>query len=65
VSNEKAKLAVQSKTLWANFVMALMPFIPSDYVQDLFHQNPEIMIGIFAVVNFALRFLTKEPVQLK
>ena len=54
------KKAFLSKTVIANFIMALVAFIPSlaDKV------NMEVLAQVMVVVNMILRFVTKEKVVL-
>lgn len=51
----------QSKTIWANLIMAVAGFFPS--VKDFL--TPEVMGVIFLVVNAGLRLVTKTPVSIK
>lgn len=50
----------QSKTVWANFIMAGMAFFP--FIADKL--TPEqVMMGM-AAINMALRMITKDKVAL-
>ncbi len=51
-----------SKTLWANWLIATLAFIPS--VGDWVASNPQAMTVVFAGVNILLRFVTKDKLQL-
>ena len=51
-----------SKTLWLNLVAGLALVAQSQFG---FVIDPEAQAGILAVVNLALRLVTKEPVGLK
>ena len=61
----EVKKAWLSKTVWANLIMAVLPLIPLDGIQDVVHNNPEVLFGLFAAVNLLLRFITKGEIQLK
>jgi len=56
-----AKHPFQSKTLWANLLLAVVAFFPA--VNDLV--SPEHIGTIFMVVNTILRFATKSALSLK
>lgn len=61
VTTPETKPAWQSKTVWINILLAVVPFIPgaAPYVQ-----NPEIMGALFAVVNIVLRLVSKGSVSI-
>lgn len=51
----------ESKTNWANLIMAAASFFPQ--IQE--HLGPSALGAIFFGVNLVLRFITKTPVSLK
>ena len=51
-----------SKTLWTNLVVALVAFFPG--AQAWMQAHPAVMVDAFAVVNIALRLVTKQAVGL-
>lgn len=53
----------ESKTLWTNLVLAMIAFVPS--VDEIIKGNPQIIVVAFAVINSALRLITKEKISLK
>lgn len=52
----------QSKTIWANLILALSAFVPS--VQDWMLAHPTVLPALFTVANIALRLITKEKISL-
>jgi hypothetical protein len=60
---EKNRNVLQSKTVWANLLMAGLAFVPS--VQAWVIANPEAMAAIWAGINVILRLITKGKVELK
>ena len=60
-ASPEVKKAWQSKTLWANLLMAVGAFVPA--LQPFL--TPESLSTIFLVVNTALRFVTKEGISIK
>lgn len=54
----------QSKTLWMNLIGAIAAlFIPS--VADFIASNPEVVALIWSGINFVLRLVTKDQIQIK
>lgn len=52
-----------SKTLWMNLIMAICAmFLPS--VSDFIAQNPEVTMAFWSGVNFLLRLISKDQIQL-
>lgn len=51
----------ESKTNWANLIMAAATFFPQ--IQE--HLGPSSLGAVFFLVNVALRFVTKSAVSLK
>lgn len=57
------KPAYLSKTLLLNAFLAVCAlFVPS--VNDWANAHPDMVVGIFTVVNMILRFVTKEKLSL-
>lgn len=61
----ESKKPWESKTLWANFIMAAVALIPSQDVQDFFLQNSGVLPMLFLMVNTLLRLVTKDKISLK
>lgn len=53
-----------SKTLWGNLLMALAAFFAGKYPEVKKYMTPENVAYLFMVVNFVLRFVTKDKLQL-
>ena len=63
---EQTKKPWQSKTIIVNALMAVAALLGPKYVGMLdFLQNPEMLTGIFAGVNFVLRLVTKKKISIK
>ena len=52
----------ESKTVWANVILALLGIISE--VSQVFpiSQNPKVWVTITAVLNIALRLITNQPI---
>ena len=60
---EQKKSPLMSKTLWANFIMAVGAlFFPP--ASNWLASNPEAVALIFTGVNIVLRLLTKDKLSL-
>ncbi len=58
-----SKLWYASKTLWTNVITLLWTFVgPKIGIPTL---DPDLMLGLLAVVNGILRVVTKQPVSLQ
>lgn len=55
-----SKQKKHSKTLWANAILALAAFLPSDVKQ---HITLEVALAVVTGVNFVLRFFTKDKIH--
>ncbi len=55
------KKAFKSKTLWVNFIMSGLSFVPA--VQAVV--TPDVLGVIFFVANTILRFMTKTSITIK
>lgn len=53
-----------SKTLWTNFLMGVFTFVGAAIPSIKEHLTPESLAGVFTVVNFILRFVTKSKIQI-
>lgn len=51
-----------SKTLWINAIVAAVAFFPG--AQTYVQAHPALLIDVFAGINFALRFFTKNAIGL-
>jgi hypothetical protein len=58
-----AKSPLLSKTLWANLLCSIAPFIPG--TGGWIENNPELFGLGLGVLNIGLRLITKQPVDLK
>ena len=58
----EAKTPLKSKTLWLNLVIAIIAFFPE--ISIMVKENPEYSMTFFALVNFALRLITKGKIEL-
>jgi hypothetical protein len=54
------KSPFKSKTLWGNLIMTALAFWPALAEK----MNPEAMVSVMAAVNFLLRMVTKDKLQL-
>ena len=50
-----------SRTLWTNFIVALVAFFP--VANEWIAGNPLFFTIAFSVVNMFLRFITKDPLK--
>lgn len=57
----ETKPALKSKTLWANLLMAALYLFAPGIAEKV---TPDIMVGIFTVVNILLRFVSKDKISL-
>lgn len=60
---QKTIKPIQSKTVWANILLALSPLIPG--VDTFISQNPEVIPLIIGAVNVGLRLITKSAISLQ
>lgn len=50
----------QSKTFWVNLVLGAGSFVPAINK----YLSPEILAGVFTVVNIVLRFISKDKISI-
>jgi len=62
MGNKLIKPSYLSKTNWTNLIIAGAAFFPS--VSGFIAENPQIFVLVFALVNVALRFLSKKEIKL-
>lgn len=58
-----AKGAMQSKTLWANTLVAFLVASVEHFTE--LKIPTDVAVGAVALLNFGLRFITKEPVAIR
>ena len=58
------KPVVKSRTIWFN-VLAVVVLIANMFGFGEFELDAEVIAGVTAIVNFLLRFITKEPLKMK
>lgn len=54
----------QSKTIWVNVIMAIVPVLPGP-VHEFLRDNPDVILSAFAIVNVLLRAITHGKVTLQ
>ena len=61
--NENKKPVYLSKTFWTNVILVVaLPFLPESLKSLV--SSPEALASIFAIINVALRLISKDKVTL-
>ena len=60
----ECKKPLLSKTLWVNAIVALTALLGFPFIGDYIMGNPDSVVMGVSLINIALRFLTKDKLQI-